>query len=541
MMLDAAASGEITKLTSILSDGTDINECDHYGRTAMHLACAEGHLQMVAYLINLRANVSGEDKSGREPLNEAIENGHGKIVSILVQNGAELTQEGKSNYEGKMRGYACDGNLNGLMKLIECGVSPFSVDYLGRTLLHVAVDHGHLDLTKQLISEGLKIDQKDKSGCTAMQLAKCLGTQDLQRLLLSLRCRERATYLNDHAASFALMQSCPEPIANAMLQGRSIEPLYKDQASLFFSDIVGFTAISSKMEPARVSRMLDALFKRLDRLAHLHGVQKVDVMGDAYIAATNFTQDQPDDHAARLARFAVDAVAAAATVAVDEDGPAGRLFLQIRAGIHCGPVTGIVADRAALKYTLLGEAVHVAARMESGGEPGRVQCSAAIAGLIEAQADDLTVRPRCLPADGFGARAGPASGSEPGIFEGRVRASDRGGGLRAAPPAPVSRFPGPPEEPTAGSRQLAPCRPGRSACAGAGVSVSGSTGKARGREPASDDENFKRDLHQGTLIIAGRRAHGREPASEATAGSSPQAAPPATLPLSRGRALPLST
>ena len=146
------------------------------------------------------------------------------------------------------------------MKLNECSVSPFSVDYLGQILLHVAVDHGHLDLTKQLISEGLKIDQKDKSGCTAMQLAKCLGTQDLQRLLLSLRCRERATYLNDHAANFALMQSCPEPIANAMfrVQGRNIEALYRDQASLFFSDIVRFTAIRSKMEQARLSSMLDA-------------------------------------------------------------------------------------------------------------------------------------------------------------------------------------------------------------------------------------------------------------------------------------------
>ena len=100
MMLDAAASGEISKLTSIFSDGMDINECDHYGRTSMHLACPEGHLHMTAYLINLRANVSGEDKNDRE-LNEAIENVYCNIVSILVQNGAELTQEGKSNMKRK--------------------------------------------------------------------------------------------------------------------------------------------------------------------------------------------------------------------------------------------------------------------------------------------------------------------------------------------------------------------------------------------------------------------------------------------------------
>ena len=87
-----------------------------------------------------------------------------------------------------------------------------------------------------------------------------------------------------------------------MLDGREVEPISTSMSSIFYSDIVGFTQISSKLSADKVARMLNNLFKRLDRLAYLHGVQKVDVGGDAYIAATNFTEDQPDDHAARLAR-----------------------------------------------------------------------------------------------------------------------------------------------------------------------------------------------------------------------------------------------
>ncbi len=45
---------------------------------------------------------------------------------------------------------------------------------------------------------------------------------------------------------------------------------------------------------------------------YLHGVQKVDVVGDTCIAATNFTENQPDEHAARIARFAIDRDAVAA-------------------------------------------------------------------------------------------------------------------------------------------------------------------------------------------------------------------------------------
>jgi hypothetical protein len=122
------------------------------------------------------------------------------------------------------------------------------------------------------------------------------------------------------------------------------------------------------------------------------------VVGDAYIAATNFTEDQPDDHAARLARFAIDAVTAAQAVPIDEDDPERHGYLEVRVGMHCGPVVGIVADRAALKYTLIGETAAVAARMESSGAAGRIQCSAASARLIAQQADDVMLRPRCTPA-----------------------------------------------------------------------------------------------------------------------------------------------
>ena len=102
---------------------------------------------------------------------------------------------------------------------------------------------------------------------------------------------------------------------------------------------------------------------------------------------------QPIDHAARIARFAAAAVAAARAIAVDADKPDGPR-LQVRVGIHCGPCTGIVTNRGAPKYTLIGETARVAARMESSGAPGLIQCSAASARLIAKQALDVELRPR---------------------------------------------------------------------------------------------------------------------------------------------------
>ena len=68
--------------------------------------------------------------------------------------------------------------------------------------------------------------------------------------------------------------------------------------------------------------------------------------------------------------------------------------------MHCGPVVGIVADRAALKYTLIGETAGVAARMESSGAAGRIQCSAASARLIAQQGNDVMLRRRSVRSSG---------------------------------------------------------------------------------------------------------------------------------------------
>ena len=65
--------------------------------------------------------------------------------------------------------------------------------------------------------------------------------------------------------------------------------------------------------------------------------------------------------------------------------------------MHSGPCTGIVTNHGAPKYTLVGKAARVAARMESGGAPGLIQCSAASAKLIKKQGCDIELRPRRAP------------------------------------------------------------------------------------------------------------------------------------------------
>ncbi len=130
------------------------------------------------------------------------------------------------------------------------------------------------------------------------------------------------------------------------------------------------------MDPVTLCRMLERLFGKSDKLAAIHGIQRVDIIDGCYIAASNFSADQACDHAVRLARFALDAITAAADNLTDEQRPAlGPI--RLLAGMHCGTVCGsVVGTHGGRKYTLLGDAVNVASRMQSHGAAGAVQCSA---------------------------------------------------------------------------------------------------------------------------------------------------------------------
>jgi class 3 adenylate cyclase len=141
----------------------------------------------------------------------------------------------------------------------------------------------------------------------------------------------------------------PRSIANRLMgswSGAGVE-LTRPSVSLFFSDIVGFTHISSTMTPAKVSDMLGRLFRRMDGCARFHGLERVDVIGDAYIACCNFTEPHEDDHAVRCATFAVAVMRAAQSTLVDEEDPAlGHVKLRI--GLHVGPVAGKMLVRLLL-------------------------------------------------------------------------------------------------------------------------------------------------------------------------------------------------
>ena len=235
----------------------------------------------------------------------------------------------------------------------------------------------------------------------------------------------------------------PRHIADTLRAGRRVEPERKECVTIFFSDIVGFTDLSASMDPEKVMDMLDRLYTKFDALSAKHDVFKVETIGDAYMAVTNLVEQQDGDHSLRIAWFAVEAIEAASATLIDEQDPS-RGGIQIRVGLHCGPVVATVVGTRNLRYCLFGDTVNTASRMESSSMKMRIHCSQPTAVLLYKQLaanreDGLLIQERGLiEIKGKGRMLTYWVSSKCGLARVRASASGSGGGRVKEPDATLT-------------------------------------------------------------------------------------------------------
>lgn len=178
-----------------------------------------------------------------------------------------------------------------------------------------------------------------------------------------------------------LLNILPADIAAELKEKGRADARDFDRVSILFTDFKGFTTASEKLSAQELVGEINTCFEAFDGIVGKYGVEKIKTIGDAYMVAGGLPGTRPD-HVIAIARLALEM---RAYLAARGDG------LTMRIGIHTGPVVAGVIGKRKFAFDLWGDTVNTAARMESHGEPGRIQISDAVALLL---GGDLQVEER---------------------------------------------------------------------------------------------------------------------------------------------------
>ncbi|KAG2389022.1 hypothetical protein C9374_014422 [Naegleria lovaniensis] len=167
-----------------------------------------------------------------------------------------------------------------------------------------------------------------------------------------------------------LLNILPLPVAIRLKQGEaSICEKFND-VTVFFSDMVGFTSMSSAMSPNELIILLNDIVHNFDRLTEKYYIDKIKTIGDAYFCVAGAHASKASDHTERMVKFAIDIFDFLHTFNKEK----GKQ-INVRIGIHTGECVGGVIGHKKFAYDLWGDTINTASRMESTSIPGRIQLS----------------------------------------------------------------------------------------------------------------------------------------------------------------------
>ncbi|MBX2893282.1 MAG: hypothetical protein KF734_20385 [Saprospiraceae bacterium] len=169
-----------------------------------------------------------------------------------------------------------------------------------------------------------------------------------------------------------LLNILPPAIAQELKTRNKVAARKYDQATVMFTDFIGFTNIAERLSPEMLVEELDFCFSNFDKIISKYRIEKIKTVGDAYICASGLSDmnASPSDMV-KAALEIQDFLQHTKAERLNQGLP----YFEARVGIHTGPVVAGVVGAKKFAYDIWGDTVNTAARMEEACEPGRVNVS----------------------------------------------------------------------------------------------------------------------------------------------------------------------
>ena len=167
----------------------------------------------------------------------------------------------------------------------------------------------------------------------------------------------------------------PSEVAQELKVHGYAKPKYFDHVSVLFTDFKGFTKIADELSPHEVVTELNECFIAFDEIIGRYGLEKIKTIGDSYMCAGGIPTPN-DEHPIKIVQASLE-IREYIRKRNEIRSSMGLPPWELRIGIHVGPIVAGVVGRKKYAYDIWGSTVNIASRMESNGEVGTVNVSAA--------------------------------------------------------------------------------------------------------------------------------------------------------------------
>ncbi|MBT3422676.1 MAG: tetratricopeptide repeat protein [Bacteroidetes bacterium] len=166
-----------------------------------------------------------------------------------------------------------------------------------------------------------------------------------------------------------LLNTLPIKVVNDLKMTGKTEPESFTDVTVYFSDVVGFTNMSTQLDPKQLIDELNDIFTAFDDIMIKNHCERIKTIGDAYLAVCGMPE-KDENHAINMLNASIEI-----RDYLDKRNKGQSIEWKIRIGLHSGKVVGGVVGVRKYIYDVFGDTINTASRMESNSEPMRINIS----------------------------------------------------------------------------------------------------------------------------------------------------------------------
>ncbi|XP_017077564.1 uncharacterized protein LOC108112253 [Drosophila eugracilis] len=277
-----------------------------------------------------------------------------QMGTTLIKNNPNISNERSAiEYYELMNNYTDD------LRILQKALRRMIKDYVDKTLAEAD--------RKEAIGIAILVVVLLVSPVIIILVKNAAATIQLYALNLSQKAKELKR--EKRKSDSLLFQMLPPSVAMQLKQTQQVPAELYEAVTIYFSDIVGFTEIAADCTPLEVVTFLNSIYRVFDERIECYDVYKVETIGDSYMVASGLPVKNGNKHISEIATMALDLLDASSLFRIPR---AGDEFVQIRCGVHTGPVVAGIVGTKMPRYCLFGDTVNTASRMESTGEAQKI-------------------------------------------------------------------------------------------------------------------------------------------------------------------------